>query len=129
MAKAESIELFMTEGKHNKTYLVWLRERYANGLWTVDFAYGRIGSSLKYGTKTDTPVSYLSAKKLYDDLVQSKLDKGYITNKELYTAGKEAIKPKKIKAIKMPTAIEPEPIETPKSTVQMVETFTGRKFR
>ncbi len=49
-------------------YLGW--EKYQ-----VNFAYGKTGSKLKTGTKTNTPVSLKEAKEIFDGLVHSKQNK------------------------------------------------------
>ena len=45
--------------------------------FVVNFAYGRRGSTMNTGTKTQTPVDYDSAKTIYDKLVREKMAKGY----------------------------------------------------
>jgi len=111
MATKESIELFMVTGKHNKTYVVELYP-YGQG-WNVDFAYGRIGSTLKHGTKTPNPLPYYTAKQVYDNLVQSKKAKGY-------TAGMH----------KVQGVIEKKQAATKQTvTVVQIEEPRGRKFR
>jgi bifunctional non-homologous end joining protein LigD len=45
--------------------------------FVVNFAYGRRGSTMNTGTKTQTPVDYDSAKSIYDKLVREKQAKGY----------------------------------------------------
>ena len=51
-------------------YLAW--EQYH-----VNYAYGKTGTKLKQGTKTTNPVSLQEAETIYDNLVNSKKDKGY----------------------------------------------------
>jgi predicted DNA-binding WGR domain protein len=45
--------------------------------YLVNFRYGRRGSNLKEGTKTDTPVTLPQAEKAFDKLVLEKTKKGY----------------------------------------------------
>ena len=45
--------------------------------YLVNFAYGRKGSKLKTGTKTENPVTFKEAERIFNDLVESKKDKGY----------------------------------------------------
>lgn len=71
----KSIELFYKEGSSDKVYQVSL-EKKAVG-YVVNFAFGRRGTSLKTGTKTEMPVSLEEANKVYNDLVNSKMAKGY----------------------------------------------------
>lgn len=44
----------------------------------VNFAYGRHGNALSFGSKTQAPVSLEKARKIYDKLVSEKTSKGYI---------------------------------------------------
>jgi bifunctional non-homologous end joining protein LigD len=46
-------------------------------LFVVKFAYGRRGSTMNTGTKTQAPVDCESAKALYDKLIREKMAKGY----------------------------------------------------
>lgn len=71
----ESITLYFKEGTSDKVYQAELNEQ--SGKYVVNFAYGRRGRDLKTGTKTPSPVSYEEAKLIYDELVNSKLKKGY----------------------------------------------------
>ncbi len=62
-------------------YLGW--EKYQ-----VNFAYGKTGSKLKTGTKTNIPVSLKEAKKIFDGLVHSKQNKGYkISDSQYFSDG------------------------------------------
>ena len=45
--------------------------------YLVNFAYGRKGSKLKTGTKTENPVSFKEAERIFNNLVKSKQNKGY----------------------------------------------------
>ena len=78
--KTENITLFYKQEKSDKVYKVSLEEK--EGDFVVNFAYGRRGSTLKTGTKTQTPVAYEKAKKIYDKLVVSKSAKGYIPDED-----------------------------------------------
>ncbi len=78
--KTEEISLFYKQERSDKVYNVSLEES-ADG-YLVNFAYGRRGSTLKTGTKTQTPVEYEKAKKIYDKLVLSKSAKGYIPDED-----------------------------------------------
>lgn len=78
--KPEQITLFYKQAKSDKIYKAVLEEK--NGLFVVNFAYGRRGSSLKTGTKTQTPLDYAKAKKIYDKLVHSKASKGYVPDED-----------------------------------------------
>ncbi len=78
--KTESITLFYKQEKSDKVYKASLEEK-EDG-FIVNFAYGRRGSTLKTGTKTQTPVVYEKAKKIYDKLITSKSAKGYIPDQD-----------------------------------------------
>jgi bifunctional non-homologous end joining protein LigD len=71
----QRITLHYREGASDKTYVAQLEPSGAGFL--VTFAYGRRGSTLKTGAKTPAPVDYAAARKIYDQLVQSKMAKGY----------------------------------------------------
>ncbi len=71
----ESTTLYYREGSSDKIYQAAIEE--ATGGFVVSFAYGRRGSTLQTGTKTQKPVPLTSAKDIFDKLVQSKMAKGY----------------------------------------------------
>jgi len=73
---SENITLYFQQGSSDKIYKASLEEADSNN-FVVNFAYGRRGATLKTGTKTQTPVDYARAKKIYDKLVKSKTSKGY----------------------------------------------------
>ena len=75
MTTVKNITLYCTEGSSDKEYQASIEE--TNGGFLVNFAYGRRGSALKTGTKTNAPVSFEKAQKVYDSLVKSKTAKGY----------------------------------------------------
>jgi hypothetical protein len=72
----ESTSLFLQNDKSDKVYEVDLCE-VEDGLFVVNFRYGKRNSNLREGTKTVFPVSYDEAKGIYNQLVQSKFKKGY----------------------------------------------------
>lgn len=74
--KTEQITLYFKQGSSDKVYQAYLEEQ--NGMYMVNFAYGRRGSTLKTGTKTQSGVPYEKAKKIYDKLVNDKSVKGYV---------------------------------------------------
>jgi len=80
ISKAENITLFYRQEKSDKVYKASLEEK--DGNYVVHFAYGRRGATLKTGTKTQTPVPYEKAKKIYDKLVLTKSAKGYVPNED-----------------------------------------------
>lgn len=76
MKRIEHKILHSSEGNSDKVYEVDLCEVSENN-YLVNFRFGRRGSTLKEGTKTNSPVNYEQAKKLFNDLVISKTKKGY----------------------------------------------------
>lgn len=71
----QSIALYYQEGSSDKVYHATI-EAQGDG-FVVNFAYGRRGSTLNVGTKTQKPVSRESAEKIYGKLVAEKTGKGY----------------------------------------------------
>lgn len=69
------IELGFREGASDKVYRAAIEE--TDGGFVVNFAYGRRGSTLNTGTKTQQPVALDEATGIYDKLVRSKTAKGY----------------------------------------------------
>lgn len=73
--------LFYQQGKSDKVYeadLCDVSTTLSPDQFVVNFRYGRRGTSLREGTKTPTPVDRDKAEKLFDSLVVSKLNKGYL---------------------------------------------------
>lgn len=75
MEQQKSVSLYFTEGSSDKSYQASLRQR--DGGWVVDFSYGPRGKAQKTGTKTETPVTYAAADKIFEKLVREKTAKGY----------------------------------------------------
>jgi bifunctional non-homologous end joining protein LigD len=75
MSQPASINLFYTEGSSDKVYQVQLVE--VEGGWKVNAQNGARGGTLKPQVKTPNPVPFEEAKKIYDQLVKSKVKKGY----------------------------------------------------
>jgi bifunctional non-homologous end joining protein LigD len=71
----EHITLYYTRGSSDKVYQASIEQ--ADGGHVVRFAYGRRGATLQTGIKTNTPVSFNAAKRVYDKLVAEKSAKGY----------------------------------------------------
>ena len=76
MKTLKSADLQFIEGTSSKEYHAQVVEVSA-GKYAVNFQYGRIGSALKDGTKTEQLVSKDAAIEIFDDLVASKTKKGY----------------------------------------------------
>ena len=71
----EQITLYFRQGSSDKIYQAAIEPR--DGGYVVNFAYGRRGTTLQTGTKTQSPVNYAAAKAIYDKLVREKTAKGY----------------------------------------------------
>ena len=72
---SQSVTLYYRQGSSDKVYQASIEPK-GEG-FIVTFAYGRRGGTLNTGTKTDGPVEYTQAKKIYDKLVGEKTAKGY----------------------------------------------------
>lgn len=71
----DRITLYFREGNSDKVYQASIDAK--DGGFVVNFAYGRRGSTLNTGNKTQAPVEYQIAKGIYDKLVKEKMAKGY----------------------------------------------------
>ncbi len=71
----ETITLYFREGPSDKVYQASIQPKDAG--FMVHFAYGRRGSTLNTGSKTQSPVEYQIAKGIYDKLIKEKTAKGY----------------------------------------------------
>lgn len=71
----EHITLYFREGSSDKIYQADIQPK--DDGFVVHFAYGRRGSALTTGTKTQSPVDYPKAKSIFDKLVREKTAKGY----------------------------------------------------
>jgi bifunctional non-homologous end joining protein LigD len=67
--------LYYRQGTSDKVYHASIEPE--GDLFVVNFAFGRRGSTLQTGTKTEKPVYYEYAKRIYDKLVNEKKAKGY----------------------------------------------------
>ena len=74
--QSDNVTLYYREGSSDKIYQCAI-EPAGNGQFTVTFAYGRRGTTLSTGSKTNSPVSYDDAKRIFDKLVREKMAKGY----------------------------------------------------
>jgi bifunctional non-homologous end joining protein LigD len=75
----EQITLYFRQGSSDKVYQASIEP--ADGGHVVRFAYGRRGATLQTGIKTNAPVAYDEAKRIYDRLVAEKTAKGYTAGK------------------------------------------------
>lgn len=75
----EKSRLRFIEGNSDKVYEVDLCElqNTQEARYVVNFRYGRYGRNLREGSKTTQPETLENAKKIFDSLVVSKINKGY----------------------------------------------------
>ena len=71
----EQITLYYRQGPSDKIYQASIQPQ--DGGYVVQFAYGRRGTTLQTGCKTQAPVAYGAAKAIYDKLIAEKTAKGY----------------------------------------------------
>lgn len=71
----QTISLYFKEGSSDKEYHASIDPQ--DGSYVVNFAYGRRGTTLQTGTKTNTPVDLETATKIFSKLVTEKKAKGY----------------------------------------------------
>ena len=75
MTELPSTTLYYREGSSDKVYQCQIEP--AGERFVVNFAYGRRGSTMNTGTKTNVPVNFDDAKRIFDKLVKEKRAKGY----------------------------------------------------
>jgi hypothetical protein len=73
----KTTRLVFGEGKSEKIYEVDLCEVGTNQ-WVVNFRYGRRGAPLKDGSKTVAPVGKAEAERIWQKLVDQKIEEGYL---------------------------------------------------
>jgi len=71
----DHVTLYFKQGSSDKVYQASIQPK--DGGYVVEFAYGRRGTTLQTGTKTQTPVAYDEAKAIYHKLIEEKIAKGY----------------------------------------------------
>jgi len=77
MNNTKATTLYFKDSKSDKVYKASLEKE--GDFYIVNFAYGKRDGNLKEGTKTKVPVTYEKALLIYDKLVKSKTDKGYVS--------------------------------------------------
>ncbi len=77
MSLIYSTNLHYIDSKSDKVYQAELCKVPRTNLWNINFAYGKRGNTLVMGTKNESPVSFSCALRMYNNLVSSKLKKGY----------------------------------------------------
>jgi bifunctional non-homologous end joining protein LigD len=75
-ASTAAISLYFREGSSDKVYHAQIIPNDGN-LYSVNFQYGRRGSTLQTGTKTAIPVTLSEARRIFSKLVAEKKGKGY----------------------------------------------------
>lgn len=75
LTELPNLTLYYREGTSDKVYQCQIET--AGDRFVVNFAYGRRGSTLNTGTKTNVPVDYDSAQRILEKLVKEKKAKGY----------------------------------------------------
>jgi len=68
--------LYFKEGNSDKVYEIDLCD-VGNDRYVVNFRYGRRGASLKEGSKTPVPVALQEAERLFSEVADEKISKGY----------------------------------------------------
>lgn len=83
--------LYYRDGRSDKVYRTAIEDK--AGGHVVTYAYGRRGSTLATGTKTNQPVDFETAQKIYDKLIREKLAKGYVLGADsvAYTLGSRKV--------------------------------------
>ena len=71
----DNVTLYFQDGPSDKVYQASIHTK--DGGYMVHYAYGRRGSTLNTGTKTQAPVSYAVAKDIHTRLIKEKMAKGY----------------------------------------------------
>jgi len=86
----KSVSLYLKNGKSDKVYQAQLER--SGSSYSVNFAYGRRGSTLRTGTKTKSPIGLDAATAIYEKLIREKKSKGYTeeTTGEIYVGNDSA---------------------------------------
>lgn len=74
-SSVQTVSLYFKQGASDKEYHARIDPH--DGGYVVSFAYGRRGTTLQTGTKTNTPVDFQTATKIFSKLVTEKKAKGY----------------------------------------------------
>ena len=125
--KLESITLYYREGSSDKVYQCGIAP--TGDRFVVNFAYGRRGATLNPGTKTNVPVDYADAKRIYDKLVREKQAKGYTAGADgpkYQTVEKQSsgILPQLLNAVDITTVVD----LVPDAGWCLQEKFDGRRL-
>lgn len=77
MTETRTITLYCREGSSDKEYQIHLEPSSAGDGYLVNYANGKRGSTMRPGTKTQAPVDYDAAVKIYEKLLKKKVSDGY----------------------------------------------------
>jgi bifunctional non-homologous end joining protein LigD len=77
MSEPRSVTLYCREGTSDKEYQLHLVPAPSGDGFLVNYANGKRGKTLSHDTKTQTPVSYDEAVKIYEKVHKEKTRKGY----------------------------------------------------
>lgn len=127
MTEARTVTLYCREGSADKEYQLHLEP--APGGFVVNFAFGRRGSTLKPGTKTQEPVSHDAAVKIYEKLLKEKTSKGYTQAESgMRYVGTDLAARDSGLSPQLPTAIQPEDVPDYENSGEWVcqEKFDGQ---
>ncbi|AXC16381.1 ATP-dependent DNA ligase (plasmid) [Acidisarcina polymorpha] len=75
-ASTAAVSLYYREGSSDKVYHAQITPK-GSDLYIVEFQYGRRGSTLQTGVKTDAPLPLDQARKVFEKLVREKKAMGY----------------------------------------------------
>ena len=94
MQQVRKARLYFRDGGSDKVYEVDLL-RFSKGRYVVNFRYGRRGGRLQEGTKTLTPVDRQKADAIFNSVVVSKKNKGYLDGDDpsIVTSSSDTAKP------------------------------------
>jgi len=81
MNEVEKASLHFTDGRSDKVYHAQILGDEASG-YVVNFQYGRRGSSLTAGSKTNGPVPLDVARTIFGKLIKEKSAKGYVAGED-----------------------------------------------
>jgi predicted DNA-binding WGR domain protein len=76
MRLIKKVSLYFNEGNSDKVYEIDLCD-IGNERYVVNFRYGRRGTTLKEGTKTESAVDLQKAESIFNSLEEEKRAKGY----------------------------------------------------
>lgn len=112
-ARLDETVLINTQGSSRKAYRVWLEEEASSGRYHVCFAYGRIGSTLREGRKTELAMQQSEAARLKQTIVREKVGRGYVQQRQPKPAvapptPPPAASPKKARRPAAPVKVEVE---------------------